>query len=63
MTIPAHETFICPECGREMIRSPLDPEFLMHVESTDCAPEPWPTPEDALDDKENALWDLARREN
>jgi hypothetical protein len=41
------ETFICPECGTEMIRSPTDPEFLMHVESTDCAPDPWPTPETA----------------
>lgn len=41
------ETFICPECGTEMIRSPLDANFLIHVESTDCAPEPWPTPEEA----------------
>ena len=34
----------CPECGTEMVRSPLDPGFLIHVESTDCAPDPWPRP-------------------
>jgi hypothetical protein len=38
----ADETFTCPACGTEMIRSPLDANFLMHVESTDCAPDPWP---------------------
>jgi hypothetical protein len=32
----------CPECGMEMIPSPLDPTFLIHTESTDCAPQPWP---------------------
>jgi hypothetical protein len=37
--------FLCPECGTEMIRNPIDPDVLMHVESTDCAPDPWPTPE------------------
>jgi len=41
------ETFACPECGTAMVRSPSDRDFLMHVESTDCAPEPWPTPEEA----------------
>lgn len=41
------EAFACPECGTEMIRNPYNTEVLLHVESTDCAPEPWPTPEKA----------------
>jgi hypothetical protein len=43
LTETLDRTMPCPECGTEMIRSPRDPSFLIHVESTDCAPEPWPT--------------------
>lgn len=39
------KTFTCPECGTEMVLSPINPGFLIHVESTDCAPDPWPTVE------------------
>ena len=32
--------YLCPECETEMVQTPQG--FWMHVESTDCAPEPWP---------------------
>lgn len=35
------KAYFCPECSTEMIPGPNAP-FLIHVESTDCAPDPWP---------------------
>jgi hypothetical protein len=38
------EKMTCPECGGPLTFSVDGSErFLFHIESTDCAPDPWPT--------------------
>lgn len=36
----SRKAYFCPECDTEMIQSSSG--LMIHVESSDCVPEPWP---------------------